>query len=373
MKLLPILRRLGSTTAPQDNSASSSSRPSDSRALPDSKILSVILAHIFDNNYSLLSVFDATTPESSGLDEKLRDLKLRWGGGLPLLWAYMWGLDAPSDSKKGKEKAGSASQSFLEIATGQLEKGDEAHTKQLQITFQTILIAAQRSASNLFILAQKLDLLSEFLLYRLYGPAKNRKYAEAFPARPDWIDRYGEDLGDEITYAYRPPTPTLREVYLSLFKKMLEAGVTQKITRRLFEVVKTTEADRRKADEEVLNSGTQTPTDISSTPTKGFRRTPGPSEADETISTLTSKLKRRPQLTLVPTTPPPVADMERLNAEVLDLLRHGMRSRWPDIFVLRGGNGISEAGIELSDLGRAWPAGQKGFHYSVSLADPTGR
>jgi hypothetical protein len=72
-------------------------------------------------------------------------------------------------------------------------------------------------------------------------------------------------------------------------------------------------------------------------------------------------------LTLVPASLPPVADIERLNVEVLDLLRHAMRSRWPDMFVFKGGKGISEASIELSDLGRAWPAGQKGFHYSVSL------
>lgn len=366
MKLLPILRRLGSTTTLPDNSASTSSRPSDPQVRPDPKILSVILAHVFDNNYSLLSVFDEVATGSAVLEEKVGELRLRWGGGLPLLWAYMWGSDAPSHSKKGKKKAGSASQSFLEVASGQLEEEGDAHSKLLEITFQTLLIAAQRSAANLFILAKKLDLLSEFLLYRLYGPSMERKCAEAFPARSDWIDRYDEDLGTETTYTYRPPTPALRVVYLSLLRKMLEAGVNQKITRRLFELVKTTEADRRKADEEILNSGTQTPTDFSSTPTKVPRHTPGPSE-DEMTSALTSKMKRRPQLTLLPTAPPPVADMERLNAEVLDLLRRGMRCRWPDMVVFRGGKGISEAGIELSDLGRAWPTGQKGFHYSVCL------
>lgn len=364
MKLLPTLRRLGPAGARSDAGASSSSStPVDSRVLPDPQILSVILAHIFDNNYSLLSVFGDPTNDASGLEAKIGDLRLRWGGGLPLLWAYMWGLTTPSDSKKGKEKAGSGSLSFLEVSSGHFEQIDAAHTILLETTFRILLIAAQKSASNLFILAKKLDLLSEFLLHRLYGPARERKYAETFPARRDWIDRYEEDIEDEPVWTYSEPPTALREIYLSLLRRMLEAGVTQRITRRLFELVKTTEADRRKKDEEILNSGAQTPTGLGpTTPTKASRRTPGLEDED---MSLTSKAKRRPKLTLVATTPPPVADMERLNVEVLELLRHAMRCRWPDMFVFRGGKGISEAGIELSDLGRAWPSGQKGFHYSV--------
>jgi hypothetical protein len=172
------------------------------------------------------------------------------------------------------------------------------------------------------------------------------------------VDR--DDDEDDQEPAWKAPSTSLRATYLSLLRKLLETGVNQKITWRLFELVKTTEADRRKKDEhqeEKVHSETSTPTGTAPpTPTK--------IRAGTEESTLTMK-KKRPQLTLAPTTPLPVANMERLDAEVLDLLRHAMRSRWPDMFVFRGGRGISEAGIELPDLGRAWPGAQKGFHFSV--------
>lgn len=361
MKLLPILRKIGppQTSVPDMTASSSSDLSQQGRGsiLPDSRILSYLLAHIFDNNYSLLTIFDTTPDDAPPLAERIGQLTLRWGAALPLLWAYMWGQSLPSDSKKGKEKARDTDRLFKEVISGQQENLNDGHSKIIQTTFELMLVAAQVSSSNLFILSSKLDLLSEFLIIRLYGPAKKRTYADTFPARRDWVDREEDEDGQESTW--KAPSPSLRETYLSLLRKLLETGVNQNITWRLFELVKTTEADRRKKDEhqETKNhSETSTPTETAPpTPTKSR-------SADE--STLTMK-KKRPTLTLAPTTPLPVADMERLDSEVLDLLRHAMRSRWPDMFVFRGGRGFSEAGIELPDLRRAWPGAQKGFHLSV--------
>ena len=364
MKLLPILRKLGPPQgAVPDMTASSSSDLSlqgQSQILPDARILSYLLAHIFDNNYSLLSIFDTPAEDAPPLADRLGELKLRWGGALPLLWAYMWGQNIPADSKKGKEKARDTDRLFKEVIAGQQENLSEQQTRLVETTFK-LLLSSTQGTSNLFILSSKLDLLSEFLVNRLYGPAKKRTYADTFPARRDWVDR--DDDEDDQEPTWKAPSKSLRETYLALLRKLLETGVNQKITWRLFELVKTTEADRRTKDEqqeEKAQSGTSTP--ISTAPP-----TPAKSQAAAEDSTLTMK-KKRPQLTLTPTAPLPVADMERLDAEVLDLLRHAMRSRWPDMFVFRGGRGISEAGIELPDLGRAWPGAQKGFHFSVSVS-----
>jgi len=364
MKLLPILRKLGPPQgAVPDMTASSSSDLSlqgQSQILPDARILSYLLAHIFDNNYSLLSIFDTPAEDAPPPADRLGELKLRWGGALPLLWAYMWGQNIPADSKKGKEKARDTDRLFKEVIAGQQENLSGQHTRLVETTFK-LLLSSTQGTSNLFILSSKLDLLSEFLVNRLYGPAKKRTYADTFPARRDWVDR--DDDEDDQEPTWKAPSKSLRVTYLALLRKLLETGVNQKITWRLFELVKTTEADRRKKDEqheEKAQSGTSTP--ISTAPP-----TPTKSQAGAEDSTLTMK-KKRPQLTLTPTAPLPVADMERLDAEVLDLLRHAMRSRWPDMFVFRGGRGISEAGIELPDLGRAWPGAQKGFHFSVSVS-----
>lgn len=364
MKLLPILRKLGQSQSNMSETTASSSsdlsHQDQSQTLPDPRILSYLLAHIFDNNYSLLSIFDPPPEDGPPLAERLGELKLRWGPALPLLWAYMWGQNIPSDSKKGKEKARDNDRLFKEVVSGRNERMNDQHSQIILVTFKLLLASAQGSTSNLFILSSKLDLLSEFLINRIYGPAKKRTFADTFPSRRDWVDREDDETDEELPW--NPPSSSLREVYLSLLRKLLETGVNQRITWRLFELVKTTEAARRRKDEHPHEGTNQSGT---STPTGTAPPTPTKKSPSDEESGLAMK-KKRPQLTLAPTAPLPVADMERLDAEVLDLLRHAMRLRWPDMFVFRGGSGISEAGIELPDLGRAWPGAQKGFHFSVS-------
>ena len=364
MKLLPILRKLGQSQSNMSETTASSSsdlsHQDQSQTLPDPRILSYLLAHIFDNNYSLLSIFDPPPEDGPPLAERLGELKLRWGPALPLLWAYMWGQNIPSDSKKGKEKARDNDRLFKEVISGRNERMDDQHSQIILVTFKLLLASAQGSTSNLFILSSKLDLLSEFLINRIYGPAKKRTFADTFPSRRDWVDREDDETDEELPWD--PPSSSLREVYLSLLRKLLETGVNQRITWRLFELVKTTEAARRRKDEHPHEGTNQSGT---STPTGTAPPTPTKKSPSDEESGLAMK-KKRPQLTLAPTAPLPVADMERLDAEVLDLLRHAMRLRWPDMFVFRGGSGISEASIELPDLGRAWPGAQKGFHFSVS-------
>lgn len=364
---MPSLRRLSSPSPPSTESSSSSSPvATSSSSLPDPHVLAVLLAHIFDNNYSLLSVFKSPSPPShEELEGQLGDLRLRWGGALPALWAYMWGIDPPSDSTKGKERSSRTDQPYQAIISGQLE-ADETRRHLLETTFHVFLLAAQRSPTNMFILANKLSLLYDFLLVRLYGHTPKRHYAETFPARRDWIDRMDDEEDTASELDWTQPSNSLRSVYHDLLRKLLEAGVDPKTTWRLFALVKTSESDRRRKDEALLHSGYSTPLAQPSTRSS----TPVPPVSDDPFTASNGdtpvKTKKRPNLT-IPTSTPPTLNIERLDAEMLDLLRHAMRSRWPDMFVFRGGHEMSESGIELSDMGRAWPTPQKGFNFSVGL------
>lgn len=334
--------------------------------MPRPEILAVLLAHIFDNNYSLLSVFkEEAGTDAARLEDTLGDVRLRWGGALKALWSYLWGLNGLSESTKGKERAQDTQRQFTEVASGQLENADATHRAMIETTFRLLLLACQRSPTNLFIINDKLPFLQEFLLCRLYGFVPPRKYAETFPARKDWIDR----MDDEGEIAPRPdwvePLAPLRVVYLASLKKILEAGVDPKTTWRLFSLVKTSESVRRLKDESATPSGTQTPTFQPPTrPTTPVPRPETESSGDQQ-ETPRAKSRKRPHLTIPGSATAPVVDIERLDLEVLDLIKHAMRSRWPNMFVFRGGRGMSDAGIELNDMGRAWPTAQKGFHFSV--------
>lgn len=302
------------------------------------------------------------------LGDALGDVRLRWGGALKALWSYLWGTKSPSESTKGKERARDTERQFMEVASGQLENADAKHRAIIEITFRLLLLACQRSPANLFIIMDKLPFLQEFLLCRLYGFVPPRKYAETFPARKDWIDRMEDEDEDESTTKpqWKEPPASLRVVYLALLKKVLETGVDPKTTWRLFSLVKTSESARRRKDESATHSGAQTPTPQSTTrPTTPVPRADTESPADQQ-DTPRAKSRKRPHLTIPGSATAPIIDIERLDLEVLDLIRHAMRSRWPTMFVFRGGRGMSESGIELNDMGRAWPTAQKGFNFSVS-------
>jgi hypothetical protein len=58
---------------------------------------------------------------------------------------------------------------------------------------------------------------------------------------------------------------------------------------------------------------------------------------------------------------------DRLDPEVLELLRHTMKHRWPNAFVFGGGSGEDIGGLELRDMGRVWPKPDRGINFTVSL------
>jgi hypothetical protein len=322
--------------------------------VPHSQILALLLAHILNNNYtiiSLLASLDYAQARDVKMDEKLGvDLVISCGAALPLLWAYLWGRNADVEAqgdRKGKTKAADSDVHFGQLETGGND-GDE-RARLVLLTFKILLTAASASTPNLFLIKSRLPLLSEYLMTRLYGLEPKRHYEVTFPALDEWA---GEEEAEAVVWT--APSEELRVVYLGLLRKLLETGVDQTLTWRLFGLVK-----RRRGEASEHTKGDVTPA-VEETPTASTSNDGGTSKS----------ARRRPtglQL-VIPAASPEVVDSEdRLDAEVLDLIRHGMKARWPDVFVFRGGRGYDVGGIELRDMGKPAAALQKGFTFSVSL------
>lgn len=357
MALLPILRRLAPSPSPTASSTSSTSTrlaaSNDHDHLPKAEVLGHLLAHIFNNNYTILSAFRSSLPsegESSDdpvLGAKLGELVLRWGPALPLLWAYLWGMDEPS--AKGKAKANPQQETAFRC--GVYERDDEERGRMVDLTFRVILTAAQSSTANLFLIDSHLPQLKDFLVTRLYGIEPKRKYEATFPPRDDWhVREEGEEEYEEETWY--EPSPALRALYFALLRRMLEAGVTQQLTWRLFTLAR---SPSKPTPADTTNGSSPYASEAEPTPLQDHD-TPRPRQ----------KSRRPPHLTIATSPSPAGYGTSRLQVEVLDLIRHAMKARWPAAFVFRGGQGDEEGGLELWDMGRPWPAPLKGFHFSVS-------
>ncbi|WRT68074.1 uncharacterized protein IL334_005049 [Kwoniella shivajii] len=343
MLLLPSLSRL---TPPQTPSG-----------FPNSSVIAAILAHICNNNYSILSLFQspptATSdqPIASLLTRRLGELNIRpsTSGGLKLLWAYIRG-----DNSKGKGK-----QKPLNIS-GQFEgEHGSDQAKLIELTFYVLSAVTQASTLNLFSVVTQLPQLSEFLLLRLYGPAEKRSYVVTFPPRDDWI-QYDPPTEDEKAEKWIAPNESLRKVYLALFRRLLEAGITQTLIWRLYGLVKTNSSVV--GEQNNTNGSSNTDSSINTTERDSSEMISSP---EPMLEIPKIKPKGKPNLHVDVDRLPP--DEEKLHLEVLDLLKHAMKSRWPDVFVFRGGNGDTLGGLQLKETGKPWMGGHKGFNFSCWL------
>jgi hypothetical protein len=344
------------------------------RPRANSHILALLIAHILSNNYSTLSIFSSDGASGNGdLGAKLGEPVLRHASALGLLWSYVWGWpDLPgAGSPKGKEKA-SLTQLLHRTNAGDFEGGEgPEETEQARLvalTFKILLATAQASTANLFLIAKRLPQLTDFLLTRLYGFPEERKYEVTFPARGDWAPTgEGEDEAEVLDVKWEPPSPELRAVYLALLRRLLEAGVDQNLTWRLFSLVR--EEHRPPAPLETI---TESPASSGATSPQPGGTNGQVSESDNASSSpqlLTRKKgPRLPKLRMPSVNSAQGMETEKLRGEVMDLVRHSMKARWPDVFVFRSPGGGEEGGIELRDMGRPWPSAQKGFNFSVSPA-----
>ena len=397
--LLPTLRKLGSQSIttkkvsnqidPAEAGPSSPSRSQTSisttppeREAPNHAILAQLLAYIMDNNYTLLSLITPSTGQVdlSAVFDQLGDVVLSRPSALPLLWAYLFGsqtvVSLPATSK-GKERLRDNREATA-FSAGIFESITPEWTRLIELTFAILQVAASTSTANLFALRSHLPELPAFLLTRLYGIEQRRQYEITFPPREDWYVPTADDLEDDQEIAWKPPTESLRKVYLGLLRRLLESGVDQHIVWRLFTLVKV-EASKSKGtanghDPELVPAArpmTKEPSDSTqSTNTGQIEFLDSPSISPSLLSTAPPTPSPSMPRTLLPRLNldgvRAGSPTEQLNTEILDLLRHAMKSKWPDSFVFRGASGGSEGGLELREMLRSWPAGSKGFNFSVS-------
>lgn len=314
--------------------------PSGSPNFPNPQILAQLFAHVCSNNYSFTAVFESPEISLSNIPSRIGDIVVcsSTSGALKLLWSYLQG-----ESSKGKCRE--------HIPLGDFEgKEDSEEAKLVQLFFQVLLIIVKTSIPNLFTVAFELPNLSEFLLERLYGPEQKRKYAITFPRSKDpGLKEESEE--EEAVIKWQGPNKELRPIYLALLKRMLEASVDQKVTWRLFGLV-------RRTNEDSKHIAVETPASVVFTP-----ETPS-STSPSSLPALAPPTRGKPNLHIntIDTT---AKDDESLYPEVLDLIRHAVKSKWSDVFVFEGGCGDNLGGLELEELGRPWMNGHKGFNFSV--------
>lgn len=331
---------------------------------------------MFGNNYTILSVVakQATIDlSSSDLGTQLGDLSLRIGPALPLLWAYLFDTAEPvlsSGSLKGKEKADDgrlATRSVCGYCEGDETTEDgRSRARLLELVLRILLLSAQASTANLVVLRNNLPRLAEFLLTRLYGPPAKRQYAVTFPARVNSADHsdYDDDEGNAHEEPeWRPPSTGLRTAYHSLLRKILEGGVNQTITWRLFELVRKQSQSKppTPAEDAAPEAGPDPPAPTSEQPVSS-------ADVDGKSGSIKRKAPKPPKIEIPAALVEGVSASgdEALDPEVLELIRHSMKCKWPDMFVLRSSKGSEDGSLELKDLGRPWPAPQKGLSFSVS-------
>ncbi|ADV25860.1 hypothetical protein I305_04819 [Cryptococcus gattii E566] len=329
---LPVLYRL----VPPSNSSNSLSP----------QILAQLFAHVCSNNYSFTALFESPETSLSNTSSRIGDVVVcpSTSGALKLLWSYLQG-----ESSKSKFRERSPEREFE-------GKGDSKQAKLVQLVFQVLLIIVKASMPNLFTVAFELANLSEFLLERLYGPEQKRKYAVTFPQSKD-PNLKDENEEETANVEWQGPDKELRPIYLALLKRILEASVDQKVTWRLFGLVRRTKKDSKPTAVETLASASSESILPVSSPEAPDLVSPSNLPVPATLTCGKPNL----HINTLDTT---AKDDENLHPEVLDLIRHAMKSKWSDVFVFEGGSGDNLGGLELEELGRPWMNGHKGFNFS---------
>ncbi|WVQ73417.1 hypothetical protein IAR50_002989 [Cryptococcus sp. DSM 104548] len=311
---------------------------------PDSQILAVLLAHICSNNYSFLNLFQipAISP-AEDISGRLGELIVRpsTSGALKLLWAY---LNRGAVKGKDKERA------RMETIEG------EGLARTVQLAFQSLLAIVQASTPNLFTVASQLPQLSEFLITRLYGPGKQREYGSTFETK----DGPSTQSHEEGPAEWTAPSDSLRSVYFALLRRMLDAGVNQRVTWRLFGLVRETKVPSKGPELSEQSPARDDPSHLVSSPDPLDTPVPSP------LPTPRPSDRGKPNLH-INTKTPEEDEGDRLNMEVLGLIKQALKSKWPDVFVFKGGVNDRLGGLELPELGRPWVNGHKGFNFSCWL------
>jgi hypothetical protein len=278
---------------------------------PDARVLGLLLAYLFGNNYALLSVFGEL--DVSALEAQLGEIALRCADGLPLWWAYVCGL--------GGEDSGDLFPDAL--LTGDLEADPLVHA-----TIQ-IFCLLSRQLPDALLLRKHLPRLPEFLFTRIYGREDPRPVQVTFPPRPEWYaDADAEDVRPCPEWV--APGAELRALYAELLGNLLKGGVAPEQAWRLFELVRH------------VTPGTPASQDSETKPE--------PEEDESRRGPISRNLK-----VVIPET-------ETLDDDILNMIHSLMPRCTPDMFVFRG-----HGGVELRDMAHAWPSSTRGFMFACWL------
>lgn len=276
----------------------------------------------------------------------------------------------------------------LTTAQGELES----------LTYRILVVVLQSSWSNLFKCQQVLPSIFEAILKRLYGPAVGKreesqmaKSLELEPSRRKGKDQQqslpqflvsGSPMASPGGTLYGgprgigPSTPTrtmsqkethihvaadtaLRPILLKLLRRLVEAGVPTEYVHMLFRLAKKSDAptalaiikNAQAAEEDAIPTAGR-PGSAHSSPSKspaGKRTRPAkPMSLKLALNVLAGSAKNGPAV---------------LDQDILEILRHGMSKRWPDVFMFSPQLGGTQGGLVCNNLGKMWPTSAKGYYF----------
>lgn len=276
-----------------------------------------------------------------------------------------------------------------------------AQRKWESLTYRILIVIVQSSWANLFKTQQVLPSIYEAILKRLYGPAvgrreesemarslelepSRRKMAGKEGQRQDSLPRFSvtsyADLASPggtvhgqqpVTASVRSETKkagyshdvadaALRPVLLKLLRRLVEAGVPVEYAHMLFRLAKKSNAptalaiikNAQAAEEEAngpLEVGTGSNKSSPSKSPAGRRTRPAkPMSLKLALNVLAGSAKNGPSV---------------LDKDILEVLRHGMSRRWPDVFMFSPEMGGSPGGLVCNNLGKTWPTSVKGYYF----------
>lgn len=273
------------------------------------------------------------------------------------------------------------------------------------LTYRVLIVIVQSSWSNLFKSQRVLPSIYEAILKRLYGSAVGRREEsemarslELEPSRRKGAAKEKErqhSLPQVLVSSYtdlaspggtihggvhgnaEPGTvakatsrkdadihdvadTALRAILLKLLRRLVEAGVPTEYAHMLFQLVKKSDAptalaiikNAQAAEEEGTNPFEGVPGSTQSSPSKspaGKRTRPTkPMSLKLALNVLAGSAKNGPSV---------------LDRDILEILRHGMSRRWPDVFMFSPELGGSEGGLMCNNLGKMWPTSAKGYYF----------
>lgn len=152
-----------------------------------------------------------------------------------------------------------------------------------------------------------------------------------------------------------PAGSTLRQILLRLLRRLVEAGIPPSCSHRLFKSIRIAEIKPAPVNTDT-KANNESP---SSSPSRRPKPSKGkPPKLHLIIDSLNeSTMSKRP----------------RLDKEMLDIVRHGMGKRWPDMFCFSPRLPGEQSGSFIcNNIGKPWPSASQGYYFTVRLLIRTG-